>query len=268
MYAMVLTLQVAACGGDDSAPVDGSLAGATGKPASQAGSGGVSTGGVSQGNAGATANGGRSGGGDGPGGGAAGSAAAGTNASGAGSGGQSAGSGGGGGVGGTSANVARGAASLEIVSGNGCALPAGRLDFPELAAGHPVSQLDKSGIVSNGAMSMGVRVKVVCRWTTSKEPHGFDASIALGTNGNTVSIGAKGLAEGQPGQGNVVLDGPDLPGSYGAPVAGCTFTVIEIDAVSKSVWGKLTCPTLEDTDSGNSCALAESFFAFENCTPP
>ena len=56
-----------------------------------------------------------------------------------------------------------------------------------------------------------------------------------------------------------------LPLGYGAISQPCTFTIIELDASTRSVWGSVSCSAWDNLDEAGTCALGPSYFFFENC---
>jgi len=215
--------------------------------------GSAGTGGTSAGNGGSTAGTGGSKGGSTPGGGGSNGGTTGNSAGTAGS-------------SGASGTAVRGALSLNILAPDGCSLTEHYQDFPKVDSGHPVTATEKGGGVADGEMIEGYSADVVCRWSGNAEPYTLSAAFELrtATGARGISFGST-IAVGQPDDGSIVVESKDLPAPYHAP---CTFTPIEVDGVTHSLWVSFTCDTFEPFDAADPCAVGPSYYYFENCTAP
>jgi hypothetical protein len=171
-----------------------------------------------------------------------------------------------GGSGGTTATAVRGAASVHIVAGAGCSLEEQYQDFPMLASGHPVTATDRTQAVTNGETAPdGHPATVLCSWLGTS----IDVVITLGPAGDERDLFLRSpTAEGVMGTGSVGVTGPDFPEQYANRSSPCSFTPIEVDEASRSVWGEFACTSFATEDESDSCAVDTSYYFFENCTLP
>jgi len=203
---------------------------------------------------------------------AAGSSGAGT--SGASSGGSSgtagsgtAGSGTAGGSGG--GNTVRGAISVNVQTGSGCAVSTQTQDYPAVSAGHPVNATAKGdGIANQQLDASGVPAMVHCTWFSDAAPYMIDAGVGVSQGGSrrTASL-AVSLTNGSTATGQMSFDSKDLPSADGY-TATCTFSVIQLDPTTRSVWGSFSCDSLSDFTNPTGCTVAPSYFFFDNCKKP
>jgi len=167
-----------------------------------------------------------------------------------------------------------GAFSVNVQTASGCSLTTQSQDFPIVAAGHPVTATDKSGGIANKTVdASGYPTNVYCSWFSDKAPYMIDAGLMLGApgNGRTVEMNSL-LATGSSSTGGMGFHDKALPD---LDYAGqCSFTVIELDPVKRSVWGTFTCASLDKfsadgaTQVPTQCTVGPSYFYFENCTKP
>jgi hypothetical protein len=164
--------------------------------------------------------------------------------------------------------VLRAAVSLNVLAGSSCSLPAEFIDVPEVSAGHPVTATAKADALQNGGMTAdGNRVTIACMWAQVGDALLFDGAIRIriGASTTLVNLGAMALTDGQPAQGGLFVSGPILPQQYNSPANGCTHTPIEIDPVTRSIWGEIKCPVFESFDGEDTCEIGTSYYFFENC---
>jgi hypothetical protein len=171
-----------------------------------------------------------------------------------------------GGSGGNAAKAVRGAASVHIVAGPGCSLDEQHQDFPMLASGHPVTATDRTQAVTNGQVAPdGHPATVLCTWLGTS----IDVVITLGPASDERDLFLRSpTAEGVKGSGSVGVTGPGFPEQYANRSSPCSFTPIEVDEGSRSVWGEFACTSFATEDESDSCAVDTSYYFFENCTLP
>lgn len=175
-----------------------------------------------------------------------------------------------GGSGGLSSSAVRGAVSINVLAPTECSVPAQYVDFPKLAAGHPIGAVDKSMVLEHGGTTPeGQAVTITCTWLDAASPPGFDAVLTIGAGAarRRVNLGAASLVAGQASTGGLVVPSSELAEQYGAPLSTCIHTPIEVDLATRSVWGLVTCPEFETTDGSSVCEVGPSYYYFENCTP-
>jgi hypothetical protein len=231
--ALVLCMTVSACSSSGSS--DGNNGGASGTATNGGGSGGASTGGTAS---------------------VAGSHAGGTSGAGTSAG------------GGANGSTVRGAVSLNIQAAAGCELSAQTLDFPVVTSGHPVTATDQSGDIADQQVdsASGYAANVHCIWFNQNSPYKIDAGVTLGRLGERLVALGPTFAAGSTNSGTLVMSTPDLPDP--AYQGDCTYSVIKVDPVTRSVWGSFTCASLDASSSPTGCTVGTSYFSFENCTTP
>lgn len=170
--------------------------------------------------------------------------------------------------GGTAARV-RGAASFHVLTGTGCSLDEQYQDFPTLDAGHPVTATEKLQAVEDGSTTTaGEPIDVLCSWADTEPWDSFDAVIKIGPAGDQrfANIGAA-IRPGEEVLGGIAFQNPEWARTYGSsPDDPCRYTVIEADAITRSIWGSIECGIFGPNDGSDQCALGPSYFFFENCT--
>lgn len=205
-------------------------------------------------------------------GGAANAGAAGTSPSGGGptASGGSAGSGSAGApTGGSDSGVVRGAISIDVQPGNGCALSAQSQDYPAVSSGHPVSATTKGDGIANQQMDAnGVPALVHCTWFKDVAPFMIDAGVGVSQAGTRRAASLQAtLVSGGTSTGQMSFHSKELPNADGYS-ATCTFSVIQVDPATRSVWGSFTCDSLTDFSKPTGCTVGPSYFFFEHCAKP
>lgn len=171
-------------------------------------------------------------------------------------------------------SAVRGAFSVNIQTAGGCSLASQSQDFPVVAGGHPVSASDKRGGIADSTVdASGYPANVYCSWFSDKAPYMIDAGLMLGPDASLrrVSMNSK-LVVGSSSAGGMSFLTNDLPDTNYA--GKCSFTVIQLDPATRSVWGSFTCASLDKfaadgaTQVPTQCTVGPSYFYFENCTKP
>lgn len=171
-----------------------------------------------------------------------------------------------GGSGGGGQGVTRGAVSVHVLSPEGCSLAEHFQDFPELASGRPVTADAKVQALEHGTNIDGAPAMVGCEWITAPQAAGvyrINTSIVVDPTVENRSARVSGvMAAGETRSGSLVLNGGDLSDQYNG---SCMITVLEMNEMSRSIWGSFTCDTLTSFDDSDTCAVGPSYFFFENC---
>ena len=171
---------------------------------------------------------------------------------------------------GTNGSTVRGGFSVNIQTGNGCALSSQYQDFPIVSNGHPVGATQKSASVADmDGANDGSLASVVCSWFSDVSPYMIGAGITLGPAGNTrqVSMNSR-LVMGSSSVGGMSFSGKALPEADGYQ-APCNFSIIQLDEASRSVWGSFECDALKNfSQAATGCTVGPSYFFFQNCTKP
>ncbi len=177
---------------------------------------------------------------------------------------------GGSGTAGSGSGVLRGAISINLQSGNGCALTAQTQDYPTVSSGHPVTAAIKGvGIGDKEPDSNGVPASVGCAWYTDSPPYQIQAAVSVSQGGShrTAGISSR-VTSGSTSTGTMTFVSKELPSADGYESASCTFSVIQLDPATRSVWGSFTCDSLTDYTNPTGCTVAPSYFFFDNCKKP
>jgi hypothetical protein len=167
----------------------------------------------------------------------------------------------------TEPDVPRGAVSFFFPATPGCPLAEQWLDFPPVPDGHPVTGTEKRVSVEDGlADEEGVQIsRLTCTWRPTFAAVGF--GYGRSTDEAFVSISPDKVLD--PVEKGIALRGAGWDNQYGGL---CTFTAIEVDEETRSIWGRVSCEGLETTgeDQSETCVLSEGHYFFENCTlePP
>jgi len=172
-------------------------------------------------------------------------------------------------TGGSDSGVVRGAFSINVQSGNGCALSAQTQDYPVVSSGHPVSATAKGqGIADQEVDATGIPALVNCTWFSDTAPFMIDAGITLGpiNQSREFTINSR-LVSGSPSQGGMSFGSYELPSADGY-TSQCMFSIIQVDPATRSVWGSFTCETLTDFTNPTGCSVGPSYFFFDHCTKP
>ena len=167
-----------------------------------------------------------------------------------------------------------GAFSVNIQTASGCSVATQAQDFPVVSGRHPVTAADRGGGIANKTVdASGYPANVYCSWFSDKAPYMIDAGLMLGApgSGRTVEMNST-LVIGSSSTGGMVLHAKELPD---LDYAGqCSFTVIQLDPATRSVWGSFTCASLDKfasdgaTQVPTQCTVGPSYFYFQNCTKP
>lgn len=168
------------------------------------------------------------------------------------------------GVAGSSAGGAgtgpRAAVSLNVATGPGCKLPAGTVDMPVVAGGHPISAAGATKPIADNTVTPEGLVRVTCEMRGGlahgeirNEMTGQSAEVSSGYPTATPQL--SGLLA------RIVATETTYTGNEGNP---CALTLLE--STSTSFLVKATCPTFLPVDgSEGSCVLNESYAYFEGC---
>jgi hypothetical protein len=151
-----------------------------------------------------------------------------------------------------------------------CSLGDTWVDFPKVAAGHPVTATAHTTLAEDATRDAdGYAIKLQCEWTQTADP--YTALIGISNisdtgNGLYLSMTAVLSASG-PQQSRLQVRRTDKELEYAASTKGelCDVTLIDVDLDAQHVWGSLNCSSLKDREETEECAVSEGYFYFENC---
>jgi hypothetical protein len=144
------------------------------------------------------------------------------------------------------------------------------VDFPALDAGHPVTASAHEPLLQNETRDdNGWSVQVVCEWLSEEEPYFVSLAIGLIDDADQRLVSMSPLlSTGSAQSGTMTFsDGESTPRYAGAADPQCQFEAISVDVPGGTVWGRVSCASVIDDDTGEECAISEGYFYFENCTP-
>jgi hypothetical protein len=144
------------------------------------------------------------------------------------------------------------------------------LDFPQLATGRPVTETAKTAWFTNGDRTEANDVVNVTCFVIGDSSgawaRGFiGRAPPQGTFTRQVDIEGN-MFVGKTSQAALIMSDSELGNGYDHVFQRCMFSLLEVDQVARSFWGTFTCTSLSGPDSGGTCSLGPSFFAFENCS--
>jgi hypothetical protein len=182
----------------------------------------------------------------------------------------SSGSSGSGGSGGTRLTTGvRGAVSVHITDPGTCPIRERYEDFPQLAAGRPVTDADHGGALADGDVTAeGEVVSISCTWSGTSPPYNIYPQMTVGTGlkSKRMTFNVALALEEPVATKTFVVNAPDMLNPYSGD---CTLIAHQLDQSNHSVWGEVSCDPFEDAALSNPkpCSLATSYFYFENCKP-
>lgn len=164
-------------------------------------------------------------------------------------------------TGGTNDGALRAAISLNFI-GSSCGLADHFIDVPEVSGQHPVTATAVTTLVADQERNAdGDRISVVCMWRDGS----WTGGLQVGYEGAFVSLGGSTVAGGTEYEG-IALNGPSLPEQYGSSANRlCVYSVLEADETTHTVWGEISCETIDNEAEDSLCSLGPSYFYFENC---
>ncbi len=164
-------------------------------------------------------------------------------------------------TGGANDGALRAAISLNFI-GSACGIADHYIDVPEVSGQHPVTATAVNALVADQERNAdGERISVDCMWRDRT----WSGGITVGYYGAFVSLGGSKVVGGTEYEG-IALNGPDLPEQYGSsPTSPCEYAVLEVDETTRSVWGEISCATIDNETQTSLCSLGPSYFYFENC---
>jgi hypothetical protein len=171
---------------------------------------------------------------------------------------------------GAATGEARGAVALHVTAGGNCSLADTWVDFPAFGAGHPVTAATHEALLENETRDdNGWTVQVVCEWLSVEDPYFVSLAIGLIDDADQRLVSMSPLLSvGAEQNGTITFrDSESTPLYAGAVDPHCQFEAISVDVPGGTVWGRVSCASVVDDDTGEECAVSEGYFYFENCTP-
>jgi hypothetical protein len=148
-----------------------------------------------------------------------------------------------------------------VATGPGCKLPAGVIDIPVVAGGHPVSAAGATNPIADNTSTPEGLVRVTCA-IQGGLAHGEIRNERTGQIIEVVSGFPTPKPELSGLLGTIVAAQPNYSGTDANP---CPLTLLQ--STSTSFLVKVNCPTFVPGDgSDGTCVLNESYAYFEGCT--